>query len=135
MIFALRKFFILTFVFSLTAGAIFSVALPEYSLAFDTGSITQVNPPGPGNSPIISVEGGSNSILGLLRVALKWFAIAFWIFAAGFIFYAAYLYLFGGATGDIKKANSALRWAIVAIIVGIVAYGLPDFITNVLKGI
>lgn len=81
----------------------------------------------------ISINGG-NDVLGLLRIALNWFAIAFWIFAAGFIFYAAYLFLFAGHTGDNKKGKSALIYAIIAIIIGIIAYGLPNAIQQFVSG-
>jgi len=71
--------------------------------------------------------------INLINRILYWFATAFWIFAAGFVFYAAYLYL--TAAGDVervKKAHKQLLWAIVAIAVGLMAYGLPLLIHNII---
>ncbi len=125
----------LFFIFSIVITAAYFIVAPRHSFA-DNVSVTQVSPPGPGNSPIIQVEGGSGSVLGLFRNLLKWFATAFWIFAIGFVFYAAYLFLFGATDPkNYDKAKQALLWAVIAIAIGLVAYGLPDFVDSVLRGV
>lgn len=89
-----------------------------------------VNPPSTAG-PVTSVGG----ILGLLNTILTWVAYIFWIAAAAFIFYAAFLYL--TAAGDpekVKKASHQFLYAVVAIVVGLMAYGLPLLVQNFLGG-
>lgn len=81
--------------------------------------------------PISSGQG----IINLVNQVLFWVATLFWIAAAGFIFYAAFLYL--TAAGDqekVKKASSAFLYAVIAIAVGLMAYGLPVLVKSFLGG-
>lgn len=90
---------------------------------------TPVLPPST-QGPITSGQG----VITFLDQVLTWVAYIFWILAAIFVFWAAFLYL--TASGDpekIKKANHQLRYAVIAIIVGIFAFGLPRLVLNVLQ--
>ncbi len=79
--------------------------------------------------------GSVNSTLELLRTILKWIATVFWIFAVGYIFYAAYLFLFASHSKDgHQKGKTALIYAVIAIIIGLMAYGLPFLVDQFLKG-
>lgn len=80
--------------------------------------------------PVRSGQG----VIDFLNQVLTWVAYIFWILAAIFVFWAAFLYL--TASGDpekIKKANHQLRYAVIAIVVGIFAYGLPRLVLNILQ--
>lgn len=82
--------------------------------------------PGPIQSP--------NDVISLLRQILVWLATIFWIVAVIFIFWAALTYLL--ARGDPEKANKAkemLKYAIIAIVIGLVAYVIPTFIDQFLR--
>ncbi len=73
-------------------------------------------------------------VITILDRFQKWFATAFWIFAIGFAFYAAYLFLFSAQ--DAKKydeAKRALLYTIIAMAVGILVYGLPALIQSILN--
>ncbi len=49
------------------------------------------------------------------------------------VIFAAYLYLTGGANPDqIKRAHKAIIWAVVGLIVVLVAKGLSELIQNVI---
>lgn len=111
----------------LTATGGLLAAAPFLALA---QTPVQVPPPStPG--PITSGQG----FVDLLNVVLRWVATAFWILAALFIFIAAYKYLTaGGDPEKVKSASSNLLWAVVAIAIAIMAYGLPVLVGNFLKG-
>lgn len=79
--------------------------------------------------PITSPQG----IVNLINIVLYRVATIFWIAAAGFIFYAAFLYLTAGGDSErVKKAHKQLLYAIIAIAVGLMAYGLPLLVYNFL---
>lgn len=87
--------------------------------------------PPPSTEPPVSSGQG---IINFLNQVLTWIAYIFWVFAAIFVFWAAFLYL--TASGDpekVKQANYQLRYAIIAIIIGIFAFGLPRLILNILQ--
>jgi len=85
--------------------------------------------------PITSVANETGSLLTLINTILYWVSGAFWIIAGIFIFYAAYLYL--TASGDEKKisqSHSQLLYGVIAIIIGLIAAGLPYLINQFLQG-
>ncbi|MEK7212777.1 MAG: hypothetical protein AAB686_03805 [Patescibacteria group bacterium] len=91
--------------------------------------VTPVEPPGAAG-PITSPGG----ILVILGGIVRIIAYIFWLAAIAFTFYAAFLYLTAsGNQEQIKKANSQLKWAVVAIIVGLLAFGLPNLINTFLS--
>lgn len=90
---------------------------------------TVIDPPS-ATGPVSTGSG----ILDLMNKILTWIAYLFWIFAAIFVFWAGFLYL--TASGDpekVKKANHQLRYAVIAIVVGIFAFGLPRLVFNILQ--
>jgi len=81
--------------------------------------------------PISSPQG----IIDLVNNVLFWTATIFWIAAAGFVLYAAYIYLTAGGDAErVNKAHKQLLWAVVAIAVGLMARGLPFLIYTFLGG-
>jgi hypothetical protein len=87
-------------------------------------------PPPSTQPPIESGQG----IIDFLNQVLTWLAYIFWIFAAIFIFWAGFLYLTAAGNDEkIKKANHQLRYAVIAIIVGLFAFGLPRLVLNILQ--
>jgi hypothetical protein len=84
-----------------------------------------------GSAPLSSATG----IISFFKALLRAVAILFWIAAVIYIFYAGYLYL--TAAGDpkgVEKANSQLKYAVIAVAVGLMAYGAPTFVETILKG-
>lgn len=107
------------------------VPFVAFGVEAGTVDITPVLPPTDTTAPIQDVEGG----IDLFRQVLSWFAIVFWIAAALFVFYAAFLYLTAaGNEEQVKKASSQLLYAVIAIAVGLMAYGLPAFVKTFLEG-
>ena len=112
-----------------------SIALLAAFLSVPVLALGQVGdaPPIPEGTET-SIEGG-DSIIELLRTFLSWVAIIFWIFAVGFILYAGFLYL--TAAGDpakVTKAGDQFKYGVIAIIIGLLAYGLPRIVANILSG-
>lgn len=65
--------------------------------------------------------------------AAGWVATIFWIAAVVAVFYSAYLFLFsGGDTEKTTKARQVLWYAVIAIAIGLMAYGFPAFIDSIL---
>lgn len=74
-----------------------------------------------------------NDVINLINNVLWWVSTVFWIAAAGFVFYAAFLYLTAGGDAErVKKAHKQLLWAIVAVAVALMAKGLPYFVEQFL---
>lgn len=60
-------------------------------------------------------------------------ATIFWIAAAVSVFYAGFLYLTAsGSPEKITKAHRQLWYTVIAVIVGLFAYGLPKFLETTL---
>lgn len=101
-------------------------------------ALAQANVGTPVTPPTYSGPTGLNTVtgwFGLFRTILSWVGIAFWITAAVFIFLAAFKYL--TAAGDpekVKSASHSLLYAVVAIAVGILAYGIPALVGSFLGG-
>ncbi|TSC81708.1 MAG: hypothetical protein G01um101420_905 [Parcubacteria group bacterium Gr01-1014_20] len=103
-------------------------------LVFPFLAAAQLPTPAPEPTDPGPVDSGQD-IVDLINQFLFWLATIFWIAAAGFIFYAAFLYL--TAAGDaekVKTASHALLYGVIAIAVGLMAYGLPVLVRNVLGG-
>ncbi|RJQ28927.1 hypothetical protein C4571_02720 [Candidatus Parcubacteria bacterium] len=118
--------------FSAITLLILAVFLP-LALAFAQGGTPQVTPVQPPRNPGPIQDVGQG--LRLLDQILTWIATIFWIAAAVFILYAGFLYL--TASGDpekVQKANHQLIYAVVAIVIGIMAFGLPVLVENFLRG-
>jgi type IV secretory pathway TrbL component len=104
--------------------------LQIFPVAHADGDVTTVPPP--------SFEGpikSGNDILTLFKTILKNAAFLFWIIATIFVFYAGYLFAASG--NDPKQLSAAkdqLKYAVIAVAVGLMAYGLPTFVSNFLQG-
>jgi len=76
----------------------------------------------------------ASGIINIINNVLYYISIAFWIAAAGFVFYAAFLYLTASGNPErVSKAHRQLLWAVVAIAVGLMTRGLPYFINQLLN--
>ncbi|MEK7212779.1 MAG: hypothetical protein AAB686_03815 [Patescibacteria group bacterium] len=101
------------------------MVLPIAVFAYDPPYV----PPPSRTGPIT----GGQGVITLVEQILQWLATLFWILAAVFVFYAGFLYLTAGGDAEkVKKANHQLLYAIIAIIVGLMAYGLPKLVETVL---
>ncbi len=113
---------------------LFSLVILSGAFAWNIYAQTQlpiVPPPVGGPTPI----SGPDEAIALLRKIFQWFAIIFWILAVGAIFYAGFKYLTSqGDENKVKSANAALKYAIIAIVIGIIAYGVPTFVDQFLRG-
>ena len=90
-----------------------------------------IPPIGGGNPPI---QGGTGA-LNLLNTFAGWLSIGFWILAFVFILIAAFKYF--TAAGDpeaVKEANQRLLWGVIAIAVGLMAYGARTFVQTLISG-
>ncbi len=82
-------------------------------------------------APIKSV----NDIVKLAGTILSWMANVFWIAAIMAVFYAGFLYLGSSADPErVKKAKKQLLYAVVAMAIGWMAWGLPALVENFLSG-
>ncbi len=80
-------------------------------------------------SPIKSLP----DIINVFDKIAFWIATAFWIAAAIAIFYAAYIYLTASDNAEkVTKANKQLLYSVIAIAIGLMAYGFPKLILNIL---
>ena len=85
--------------------------------------------PPTGSGPIQKGE----DVIGILSMFAGWASIAFWILAFIFMLRAAFKYFTaGGNPEQIKEANKNLLWGVIAIVVGLMAYGIVSFVKNTL---
>ncbi len=86
---------------------------------------------GTGCPPIKDIEQVKTS----LEKIVVWLYGVFWILAVGFVIWAAFLFM--SADGDatkITKAKTMLIYVLIAAAVVLLANGLRDIVTNLLKG-
>ena len=101
------------------------VALFVLLMVFGVSSVALAD----NESPIKNFD----DVINVLNKALKWFATAFWIFAVGGSLYAGFIYLTAaGAPDRIQKAKKQMIYVVIAIIIGLLAYGLPTILKNIL---
>jgi hypothetical protein len=73
-----------------------------------------------------------DDVVGLILYIVGVLRTIFWILAVGMIFYAAYLYLFGGAGEKaVGQAKTVLRYAIIAMVVALLATSIPWLIASI----
>ncbi len=87
--------------------------------------------------PITKLSGQTEtgSVEYALLQILKWFYAVFWILAVGFVIWAAFTFLFAdGDEGKIGEAKNRLKYAVIAAIVGILAFGIDVIVKNLLTG-
>jgi len=86
--------------------------------------------PSDSSSPIKSGQ----DIMDLLGGILEYMTIVFWILAIGAALYAAYLYLFSrGNEEKAKEAKKMLFYAVIAMVIGLIAFSLPAIIKSILE--
>lgn len=96
--------------------------------AFPAIVLAQAAPP---DVSITSVGG----VIGFLLRILDLARTIFWIVAVAMILYAAFLYLTaGGSPEGVTNANKTLRYAIIAIVVALIATSLPFLVRSFLTG-
>ena len=84
-----------------------------------------------GDSPVTSFD----QVIVILNRILTWFATAFWIFAVGGSFYAGFLYLTAsGSPERVQKAKKQMVYVVIAVIIGLLAYGVPTILRIILAG-
>ncbi len=95
-----------------------------------SGGLTPPSIPSDENAPFQ----GLDDILSFLQKMFWYLAVIFWLFAIGAIFYSGYLFIFEGAFSEkVDKAKKMLKYAVIAIIIGLLSYGLPTLILNILQ--
>lgn len=105
----------------------FSWILPVISWGFPLASLAVV--PGPTGglppAPITDITG----VTGAICTFAGWMFIVLIVTAIAFGIYAAFLYLTaGGEEEKIKKANHQLIYIVVAVVVALIAKGLPTIV-------
>ncbi|TSC81709.1 MAG: hypothetical protein G01um101420_906 [Parcubacteria group bacterium Gr01-1014_20] len=96
---------------------------PIYGLAAITHAASE--PP-----PIDSVA----DIISVINQIGVWVGTIFWIAAAMSIFYAGFIYMTAADdTEKVKKAKKQLLYSIIAIALGIMAYGFPVLVRSILE--
>jgi magnesium-transporting ATPase (P-type) len=111
---------------------IFLVVLPVLLLSskIAQAQAPDADPDGGSGAPLKSVD----DILKLLDKIQQWAAQIFWIIAIIAVFYSAYLYATSaGDKAAITKARDQLKYAILAMAIAILAYGLPELVKNILS--
>jgi len=82
-------------------------------------------------APIKDVQG----IIDLTKKIAGWMQAIFWTAAVIAIFYAAFLFLTGsGEAEKVQKAKKQLLYALIALVIGIMAWGFQPLIENILGG-
>jgi hypothetical protein len=82
------------------------------------------------DSPINSVD----DIIKVAENIATWTARLFWIAAVIATLYAGFLFLTaGGDTEKVTKAKRQIWYAVIAIVIGLMAFGLPTLINSIIK--
>jgi len=89
-------------------------------------------------SPILAAEESpiksADDIIKFSRAILSWVSTIFWIAAGIATLYGGFLYM--TAAGDsekVSKAKKQILYAVIAIVVGLMAKGAPALIESLLK--
>ncbi|MDP2856268.1 MAG: hypothetical protein Q8N90_04135 [bacterium] len=97
---------------------------------FLTGFLAQAQIPSPPPTGLITSVSG---VWNFVNTIVKWVYWFFFAMAVLFIVFAAFSYLTaGGDPGKVKKANTQLIYAIVAIAVALIAYGIEALVRSAL---
>ena len=87
-----------------------------------------------GSTPVTGVITSITDVESVLTGILGWVNTFFYLFATAFIIIAAFFYLTAqGEPEKVKKAKSMLIYAIVAIVIALLAGGMTDLIKGILK--
>lgn len=106
-----------------------SVVIFTPLLASAQGPDIQITPPTDPNAPIKTGE----DIYGVVGKFARYIAIIFWILATISAFYSGYLYFVAAGNPEIlKKAQKQIWYTVIAIVIGLMAWGLPVFVRNII---
>jgi hypothetical protein len=111
------------------AFAVAAISIAPALIAIGQTYPTPVNPPS-ATGPVTTVT----SAFTLINQIVTWVAWIFWIAAILFVLFAAFTYL--TAAGDpekIKTANHRLIYALIAMVIGALAYALPGIVNSFLN--
>ena len=93
----------------------------------NAAGISSITNPGLPSSPITDIGQG----VGFVCLMLGWVFIVLIVMAVAFVLFAAFSYLTaGGDTEKVAKANKSLLFAAVAIIIGLIAKGVPSIVAG-----
>lgn len=98
------------------------------------GGVTSAQQPWDFTNPVPEVSTVDN-VMTIISTIVSWIYILFFILAVAFILLAAFNYL--TAAGDaekVKTAHNMVIYAVVAIVVALLAVGVRVIITNFLHG-
>lgn len=110
--------------------------IPAAGLALDGAPSNEfceggTSPLDPGCVPLDSVGKVMNLIWGLLGLLRT----IFWIVAVAMLLWAAYLFLVGGANPKAQEAAKVtIRYAVIAIVLALVATSIPFLVQSLLGG-
>lgn len=106
---------------------IFAYVLVFGALLLPLGS--HAAPPPCSTCPLQSVQ----DVILLITAIVTQIQIVFWIVAAGSALYAAFLFIRGGSNSEsLKKAKNQIIYTVVAVALGVIAYGIPALVENFL---
>lgn len=72
-------------------------------------------------------------LFGLIFKFLWLLRTLFWILAVFFLLFAAYKYLIGGASGKVDDAKKMIGYAVIAMIIALVATSIPFLVASILN--
>ncbi len=102
-------------------------------LVIAPAALAQVNPPTDVSNLALSAPTDSTALIGKITTILKWIQYGLFLVAAFLVILAAYDYLMSrGDAEGIKKAQGTLLYAVIAIVVGLLAGGLPSIVSKIL---
>lgn len=77
-----------------------------------------------------------SQVVSLITGIVNQMQIVFWTVAAGSGLYAAFLFIRGGSnTESLKQAKNQILYTVIAVILGVLAYGIPGIVTDFLKNV
>jgi hypothetical protein len=95
--------------------------------------MAQTTPITPSTVDTSGVPTTAVGVLAVLYNILGWMRTIFFIVAVGFILYAAFIYLqAGGDPEKLKEAKNMTIYAVVAIVVALLAAAMPAIVSSVL---
>lgn len=102
---------------TVTLGALLLGALPVFVAAAE-------------DSPIKTAD----DVIKIVRNIGYWISVIFWIVAGIATLYAGFLFATaGGSQEQVGKAKKQLLYAIIAVVVGVMAAGVPQLIDAILR--
>jgi phosphoglycerol transferase MdoB-like AlkP superfamily enzyme len=106
--------------------------IPLFALAFIIVNTALGQQTIPSVQPVTITD--TNSVISIVTKIISVFYTLFFVMAVAFILLAAWGYLTaGGDPAKVKKASTRLIFAIVAIAVALISYGVASFIQSTLS--